>query len=407
MRRRSLLIAIAALLCLAAPIGVRAQAPKPSPTAASAAVFSTDGMWIWYLSQAGGGDVNKIAKKAKNRGIETLYIKSGDGSGSWSQFSSGLVRALRAKGLRVCGWQYVYGVHPKAEAKVGAAAVKRGAQCLVIDAESEYEGKYAQASTYITKLRGSIGAKFPLGLAAFPWVDYHPSFPYSVMMGPGGAEFNLPQLYWKAIGVSVDAAYAHTYRYNRVYERPIMPLGQSYLNPRPREIYRFRQLALAHGFDGVSWWSWQHTTPRDWKAIGRGVSAPAGYKPTTQYPHLSLKSQGDLVVWAQQLLVGGGYDTKITGTFGKMTRAAVREFQRDHHLSVTGEIAKATWVPMLDKLKPVKVRWTKSGASVKGGGGSGGGTAARAGSGGPLTLRQPGSAKLPARGYEIPRHARR
>ena len=69
-------------------------------------------------------------------------IKSGDGTGTWSQFNSQLVSTLHRDGLRVCAWQYVYGVHPVAEAQVGAAAVADGADCLLIDAESEYEGKY-------------------------------------------------------------------------------------------------------------------------------------------------------------------------------------------------------------------------------------------------------------------------
>ena len=50
-----------------------------------------------------------------------------------------LVSTLHANGLRVCAWQYVYGVHPVGEAQVGAAAVNDGADCLLIDAEGEYE----------------------------------------------------------------------------------------------------------------------------------------------------------------------------------------------------------------------------------------------------------------------------
>ena len=47
----------------------------------------------------------------------------------------------------MCAWQYVYGNHPIAEAEVGAEAVHDGADCLVIDAEGEYEGKYVQAQS--------------------------------------------------------------------------------------------------------------------------------------------------------------------------------------------------------------------------------------------------------------------
>ena len=46
----------------------------------------------------------------------------------------------------------------RAEAKRGAQAVRKGADCLVIDAESPYEGRYAAADKYINKLRSRIGS---------------------------------------------------------------------------------------------------------------------------------------------------------------------------------------------------------------------------------------------------------
>src|SRR6185437_9928868 len=122
------------------------------------------------------------------------------------------------------------------------AAVHDGADCLVIDAESEYEGKYVSAQVYIQRLRALIGYSYPLVLAGFPYIDYHPSFPYSVFLGPGGAQYNAPQMYWRDIGTSVAAVYAHTYSLNRIYQRAIFPLGQLYSHPPPRQIVRFREL---------------------------------------------------------------------------------------------------------------------------------------------------------------------
>ena len=84
-----------------------------------------------------------------------------------------------------------------------------------------------------------------MALAGFPYVDYHPGFPYSVFLGPGGAQYNSPQMYWVDIGTSVNTVYAHTYAYNTVYEREIDPLGQVYQNPPLGQIIRFRQL-IAH-----------------------------------------------------------------------------------------------------------------------------------------------------------------
>ena len=147
---------------------------------------------------------------------------------------------MHANGLRACAWQFVYGDDPLGEAALGADAVAAGADCLVIDAETRYEGKYAQAQQYMSALRGAVGPTYPLGLTSFPYVDYHPKLPYSVFLGPGGAQANLPQVYWRDIGATVDAASGHTLAHNRIYGVAIAPLGQTYQNPPPEELARFR-----------------------------------------------------------------------------------------------------------------------------------------------------------------------
>ncbi len=190
-------------------------------------------MWIWELPQSDGGSLSSIIASAHRFGVSTLIIKSSDGTSLWSQFSRPLVSALHANGIHVCAWQYVYGNHPVTEAYTGAAAVHDGADCLIIDAESEYEGKYVSAQVYVQRLRQLIGYNYPLVLAGFPYVDYHPAFPYSVFLGPGGAQYNAPQMYWRDIGTTTDAVFAHTYAYNLIYQRPIFPLGQVYGRPRP------------------------------------------------------------------------------------------------------------------------------------------------------------------------------
>ena len=198
-------------------------------------------MWIWYVSRSNGGSIASIAKQAHAYGVDTVFIKSSDGSSEWSQFTPQLVSALHARGLNVCAWQFVYGSHPKAEATLGADAAAEGADCLAIDAESQYEGRYASASIYMKRLRNLAGRHFPIALASFPYVDYHPGLPYSVFLGPGGAQKNAPQVYWHAIGTSPGAALGHTFEFNRVYKRAIVPLGQTYGGPPLKEVRAFRR----------------------------------------------------------------------------------------------------------------------------------------------------------------------
>jgi Putative peptidoglycan binding domain len=320
--------------------------------------FDRQGMWIWYVSRSEGGSIPGIVARAEQGGIGTVYVKAGDAGSVWSQFNASLVAALHRGGIDVCAWQFVYGERPLAEARVGAAAVRRGADCLVIDAEAEYEGRYAAAERYVRGLRARIGASFPLSLAGFPYVDYHPAFPYSVFFGPEGATFNQPQMYWRAIGTSVRTVFEHTYLFNRLWGHPIYPIGQTYGGPGRAEILRFRRLAQSYGGLAPSWWSWQETSRRAWKALGTATAGPLpAYRPIVSHPLLRRGSRGDLVVWAQEHLAAAVSPTlPVTGIFGRQTTTAVRDFQFSRGLPEDGAIGTTTWDALLG-VEPVRGRW--------------------------------------------------
>ena len=343
-------------------IKVIALAPLPSPTAARPgelpAVFAGDGMWIWYVSKSEGGNLDAIAARARAAGVRTVFVKSADGGDVWSQFSPQLVADLHARGLRACAWQFVYGVDPGAEASAAAASVAAGADCFVIDAETKYEGRYASAQRYMAALRSAVGPSYPLGFTSFPYVDYHPRLPYSVFLGPGGAQANLPQVYWKAIGGSVDAVSAKTVAQNRIYGTPIAPIGQSYDGPNAGDLRRFRSLWAGYGAGGLSWWSWQATGAAAWSALTE--PAPAPVVPSDPgWPALSQGSSGDQVIWLQQHLASADPSVALDGRFTAATKAALQAFQSARGLPPSGETDAATW-QALRKVPLRQVDWTAS-----------------------------------------------
>lgn len=332
-----------------------------SGQAAAASPFERAGMWIWYVSAAQGGDPDRIIARAKAAGIGTLYIKSADGTGTWSQFTKPLVRRFQRAGLKVCGWHYVYGTRPIREAEASAAAKRQGADCFVIDAEAEYErnNQYAKADRYTRKLRSLVGPKFPIGLSSFPYTHYHPAFPYSVFMGPGGATANLPQVYWKTIGDTAKESLSITWVHNALYRRPIYPLGQTYLDPSRRSVENFRRFLLSYG-RAPSWWSWQHTGSAQWQALRRKIAAPfANYMPEREHMVLERGDRGDQVVWLQQLLHGAGFEVPFTGVYGKKTRRAVVGFQKSRSLAADGVTGSTTWRRLV-KVRPTRVLWGKA-----------------------------------------------
>ncbi|MGI8945773.1 MAG: peptidoglycan-binding domain-containing protein [Thermoleophilaceae bacterium] len=398
MFRRSVLAAsalCAAAVSFGAPAAARAQLlpppggtpapapllPQPPETPPSLRVFEGNAMWIWVLASSSGGSPDRIAARARRTGIELVILKGAEGTALWRQVSPALVRALHARGLRVCAYQFIHGRRPRAEARTGARLARR-VDCLLLDAETTYEGRYVSAQTYLRALRRRIGQGYPVGLTSFPYVHYHPAFPYSVFLGAGGAQFNVPQMYWRAIGTRVDRIFRLTYRHNRVYGRAIFPLGQVYDHPPPREIRRFRAQAAARGATGVSWWSWQAAGGRDFRAL-RSPFTPLAAPPADDgWPMLGRRSRGDLVVWAQQHLLAAGKPLRVTGTMTRATRVALRQFQRERRLPVTGVVDAATW-PVLLAGGPAPVRWRRRGGAVAAG------VAAR-------STPEPASARLPA-----------
>jgi len=147
---------------------VAALALLAAPAAAHAAPFDGTGVWIWQLARSDGGSVDGIAARAQASGVKTVFVKSADGARWWPQFSAGLVQALHARGLQVCAWQYLYGRQPVAEAVLGARAQAAGADCLVLDVESQYAGRYTAAKTFLGALRSRVGADYPSASRRFP-----------------------------------------------------------------------------------------------------------------------------------------------------------------------------------------------------------------------------------------------
>jgi hypothetical protein len=347
-------------------------------------------MWIWYLDRSDGGNLAAIAARAHAAGVRTLIVKSGDGTNYWSQFSRRVVGSLRAAGLRVCAWQYVYGTHPAAEAAVAVRAVRAGAECLVIDAESEYEGRYASAQAYLRAVRAGAGVGYPLGLASFPYVDYHPGFPYSVFLGRGGAQFDLPQMYWRDIGASIGTVFHHTYGGNLIYRRAILPVGQSYGSPPPAQIGQFRATTVRYRARGISWWDYAWTSAQAlWPALS-GAFAAIAPVPPLGLPRLGLGARGDEVLWMQEHLARALPAQRTTGLFGPQTLGDLRAFQSRRRLPSTGVTDPATWRALL-RLPVVPVSWT---AVV--------GRSAAAGGGRARAATAPASASLPALANEIP-----
>jgi hypothetical protein len=303
------------------------------------------GVWIWHVAKSDGGAPQAIAARAQAANVSTLIIKAAHGPASWPQFSPPLIAALKTSGLRVCAYQRLLGRRPLAEAAAAVRAVRSGADCFVIDAESELEGRYAQARAYVAALRGAVGPAYPIALTSFPYADVHQRFPYSVFLGPGGAQFNLPQIYWKALRAPVAAAFARTYLYNALYGRPIRPLGQLWSRPPPAQVLAFRELALSYGAEGLSWWNWEQAQPTAWPTLVAPLTGGLAAAPA--YPTVRRGARGDMVLWAKDRLRRIGRLPSPGNVFDLAMQIDLVAVQTAAGIAPTGLLDAPTWSYLL------------------------------------------------------------
>jgi hypothetical protein len=330
-------IALLSLIALAVPdSGLAAQAASSSPFAGAA-------LWVNVIPPLESGQ-DLLASAAASH-VRTLYVKAADGANAEAQYTPALIGELRAGGASVCAWTFVYGQSPVAEAEAAVAAVRDGAQCLVVDAEESYDGLYGAAQLFVRTLRTQLGATFPIGLAGQAEVSEHPGFPYSVFLGPGGFNFDMPQMYWLELGVSVEEAYSVAISENAIYGRPILPVGQLFNTPQTAEVTLFRQLAGAYGALGLSFFDLDDAQPEQLDSL---ATAPVRLaRRRLEGATLRPGADSDQVLWAQELLNGAGARLPVGGFYGAQTYRAVGAFQREHRLPVTGVISAATWKALL------------------------------------------------------------
>lgn len=344
-----------------------ADTPAPGSTASVAtggnpvpAAFTGAGLWIWRLNEADGGAAATIVSRARSARINTIILKSADGVDSeGSQFSAALVNALHAADLRVCAWQFIYGGAPAAEAAKALESVTAGADCLVLNAEKQYNGRYAQAQQYMSALRAGAGADFPIGFSSYARPTAYPNLPFSVFLGPGGAQVNLTQVYWQEGGRPVAKESADAAAGNRIYGRPLAPIGQSTGAVTFDDLQSFRSIWQAYGATGVSWFRWDSAlTPADvWNALA--LPTPTLDPPVEPgWQAFAKGSSGDGVRWAQQHLAAFDPSIDPDGTFGDATEAVLRRFQLSRGLPSTGGTGPRTWAELL-KLTPVAIDWSK------------------------------------------------
>ena len=338
----------------------------PLPTAPNA--FDGAGRRIWYVSQSDGGNLAAIAAQAQGRRDHDAVhqvegtVPSDSGRSSRRRLIS--VRSTPPASTSAPGSTST-AQNPAGEAARGAQAVAAGADCLVIDAESDLRGAHwGGADLHERPARRRSGPPTRSGSTSFPYVNLHETdSPTRSSSARGAPSTTCRRSTGRTSAPRRMPPTRRTYIENRVYQRPIVPIGQAYDNVPASQITRFRQLASDYGAIGFSFYSWQAASSGDWGALEQPFTPGATIALPTSWPALQEGNNGDQVLWMQEHLAAAEPTTPTSGDFDAATEAALLAFQRAHSLPASGITDSATWADLL-ALAPVVVQFPEPSGST-------------------------------------------
>ena len=162
-------------------------------------------MWIWQLSRTAGGDPAGDPRAGPCARHHDAVRQERRRHHAWSAVHARARRRAQGRGLKVCAWQYVYGAKPEAEAAARRPGRARRRRLLRDRRRDRVRGplragpalhdRAARADRRRTTR--SASRRSPTSTTTRPSRTRSSS-------GPGAAQFDLPQVYWKAIGGGLE-----------------------------------------------------------------------------------------------------------------------------------------------------------------------------------------------------------
>lgn len=221
------------------------------------------GFYIWKVRYCEGGNISAIVDRALEAGLSHMLIKAADGGYLYNvpdghDLLPDLVSVLKAAGIQVWLWQYVYGDSPGSEA---LAAIKRIEQLepdgFVVNAEVEYKNRPAQAEAYMKALRAGVGNDLLIALSSYRWPSYHPEFPFKQFMAY--CDFGMPQVYWMQAHNPREQLVRTLNEYKQ-FNKPVFPTGACFREhgwqPTAADVSEFLQACKDLSLQGCNFWEW-------------------------------------------------------------------------------------------------------------------------------------------------------
>ncbi len=289
------------------------------------------GVFVWQLGRCFNGNVTALAEALKADGYAWAAIKAADGANDFNQGATSwggpnlmpaAVDALRQAGLKIFGWQYVYGNSLAHTALEAEAAVRNWQRWRldgwILDPEKEYKRPLAPlwARALMTYLRQQAPT-MSIGLCSYRFPTLHPQLPWKEFLQK--CDFHAPQVYWVGANNPGAQLARSAQELQSLRELPFIPVGSAYSEsgwePTTAQLDEFNQMAKTLACEGVSWWCWDdngignHPAWRE-AIAGHDWGAPIEPEPEPGGAHVRIKA-GMAVNIRNEPSAAGGVQTII------------------------------------------------------------------------------------------------
>lgn len=244
------------------------------------------GFFTWRLPLCDGGNPAKMAFNAQAARLSHVLLKIADGPSVYrgeaklaTDMVPAAVEALRAAGIQVWGWHFVYGDQPDGEAMVAIQRIKQfNLDGYVVNAEGSYEtqSKRGAARRFMEQVRSAVGSDLPIGLSSYRYPSVHSSFPWAEFLQD--CDIAMPQVYW----VQAHNPAVQLQKTVREYQnssffptRTVIPTGAAYREggwqPTVGEIQEFMLAVKQLNLSAMNFWEYSEVrmqrVPGAWDII--------------------------------------------------------------------------------------------------------------------------------------------
>lgn len=238
-------------------------------------------MWIYEFHKIAGGNPRSVAYYAKQGRLTHIFVRVGSGKAglaTLAQVGRVLPYAHRY-GIKVIAWYFPYYSPVQEDIDNSITTINyrnKGESFDGFAADIEFApGANLTSRTvrqYSEALRAQAPQAYLVAVPPRPTKDMQRLFPYSAMMPSYDAV--APMVYWGRYDPSATTQAAIDYLSR--WGKPVAPIGQMYDmapeggpkgNPSTVETYAFMRTSKQSSAIGISFWSWQDATSREWHTL--------------------------------------------------------------------------------------------------------------------------------------------